>query len=95
MGMLMEQVLKQAGDTLTRENVMKQATALELTLPMLSAGMRVKTSPTDYAPLEQLQMLRVKGEAYEPFGPCGLERRQRLELLQRLPPAAGPIEEID
>ena len=69
MGMLMEQVLKQAGDTLTRENVMKQATALELTLPMLSAGMRVKTSPTDYAPLEQLQMLRVKGEAYEPFGP--------------------------
>jgi branched-chain amino acid transport system substrate-binding protein len=69
MGMLMEHVLKQAGDTLTRENVMKQATSLDLTLPMVRGGSRVKTSPTDYAPLKQLQMLRVNGELYEALGP--------------------------
>jgi branched-chain amino acid transport system substrate-binding protein len=69
MGMLMEHVLKQAGNTLTRENVMQQATALDLTLPMVRGGARVKTSPTDYAPVKQLQMLRVKGELYEALGP--------------------------
>jgi branched-chain amino acid transport system substrate-binding protein len=69
MGMLMERVLQQAGNELTRENVMRQAAALDLTLPMISAGMRVKTSPTDFAPLKQLQLLRFKGEAFEPFGP--------------------------
>jgi hypothetical protein len=65
----MERVLQQAGNELTRENVMRQAAALDLTLPMISAGMRVKTSPTDFAPLKQLQLLRFKGEAFEPFGP--------------------------
>jgi len=69
MGMLMEKVLRQAGDQLTRENVMRQATALDLTLPMVRAGMRIKTSPSDYAPLEQLQLQRFKGEVYEPLGP--------------------------
>ena len=69
MGQLMEKVLQQAGDQLTRENVMRQATALDLTLPMVRAGMRVKTGPADYAPLEQLQMLRLKGDTYERFGP--------------------------
>ena len=69
MGMLMQHVLQQAGDTLTRENVMRHAAALDLTLPMVRAGMRVKTGPGDYAPLEQLQMQRFKGEVYEPFGP--------------------------
>jgi hypothetical protein len=48
---------------------MRQAAALDLTLPMVRAGMRVKTSPSDYAPLEQLQMLRLKGDTYERFGP--------------------------
>nr|WP_145544968.1 ABC transporter substrate-binding protein [Variovorax boronicumulans] len=69
MGQLMETVLQQAGEQLTRENVMRQAAALDLTLPMVRAGMRVKTSPSDYAPLEQLQMLRLKGDTYERFGP--------------------------
>ncbi|PZP96617.1 MAG: branched-chain amino acid ABC transporter substrate-binding protein [Variovorax paradoxus] len=69
MGQLMEKVLQQAGEQLTRENVMRQAAALDLTLPMVRAGMRVKTSPSDYAPLEQLQMLRLKGDTYERFGP--------------------------
>jgi ABC-type branched-subunit amino acid transport system substrate-binding protein len=69
MGMLMERVLQQAGNELTRENVMRQAAALDLTLPMISPGMRVKTGPTDFAPLKQLQLLRFRGEAFEPFGP--------------------------
>jgi hypothetical protein len=40
------QVLKQAGDNLTRENVMKQAASLDITLPMLLPGVNVKTGPT-------------------------------------------------
>ena len=40
------QVLKQCGDNLTRENVMKEAANLNMTLPMLYPGIEVKTSPT-------------------------------------------------
>jgi hypothetical protein len=40
------QVLKKAGDNLTRENVMKQAASLDFTLPMLLPGVNVKTGPT-------------------------------------------------
>jgi len=64
----MVQVLKQAGDTLTRENVMKQALNLNLTLPMLYAGVEVKTSPTDAYPIEKLQLIQFNGSRYEPVG---------------------------
>jgi ABC-type branched-subunit amino acid transport system substrate-binding protein len=46
------QVLKQCGDNLTRENVMKEAANLNMTLPMLSPGIEVKTSPDDFYPIE-------------------------------------------
>ncbi len=64
------QVLKQAGDNLTRENIMKQAANLKnLELPMLLPGIKVNTSPTDYFPIEQMQMQRFNGKNWELFGP--------------------------
>jgi len=63
-------VLKQCGDNLTRENVMKQAANLKnLELPMLLPGIKINTSSTDYFPLKQLQMERFNGETWELFGP--------------------------
>ncbi|HTV88097.1 MAG TPA: ABC transporter substrate-binding protein [Stellaceae bacterium] len=62
-------VLKACGDDLTRENVMTQAAHLNLTLPMLLPGMRVTTSPTDFAPVKQVQMGRFDGERWQLFGP--------------------------
>jgi branched-chain amino acid transport system substrate-binding protein len=64
------QVLKQCGDDLTRENVMRQAANLKgLSLPMLVPGIAINTSPTDYFPIEQMQMMRFNGERWENFGP--------------------------
>src|SRR3984885_5874567 len=65
----MEQVLRQCGDDLTRENVMKQAANLNFEIGVYLPGTKIKTSPTDFAPLEQLQMMRFKGESWELFGP--------------------------
>jgi branched-chain amino acid transport system substrate-binding protein len=65
----LEQVLRQCGDDLTRENVMKQAANLNFEIGVYLPGTRIKTSPTDFAPLEQLQMMRFKGESWELFGP--------------------------
>jgi branched-chain amino acid transport system substrate-binding protein len=64
------QVLKQCGDELTRENVMKQAANLkDFQLGLLLPGIRINTSPTDYFPIEQMQMSRFNGEYNELFGP--------------------------
>ena len=64
------QVLNQCGDNLTRENVMKQAANLKnLELPMLLPGIKINTSPSDYYPIEQLQMQRFDGTRWEPIGP--------------------------
>jgi branched-chain amino acid transport system substrate-binding protein len=65
----LEQVLRQCGDNLTRENIMKQAANLNFEIGVYLPGTRIKTSPTDFAPLEQLQMMRFKGESWELFGP--------------------------
>ena len=64
------QTLKQCGDELTRENVMKQAANLQhFELPMLLPGITIDTSPTNFAPIRQSQMRRFDGERYVPFGP--------------------------
>jgi branched-chain amino acid transport system substrate-binding protein len=64
------QVLKQCGDELTRENVMKQAANLhDFTLPMLLPGIKINTSPTDFAPVKQVQMGRFDGTQWRLFGP--------------------------
>jgi branched-chain amino acid transport system substrate-binding protein len=62
------QALKQAGDNLTRENLMKQALNLDIPLPMLYPGVTVKTSPTDAYPIEKLQLIQFNGTRYEPIG---------------------------
>jgi branched-chain amino acid transport system substrate-binding protein len=64
------QMLKQCGDDLSRENVMKQAANLhDLVLPMLLPGILVNTSPSNFAPIRQAQMRRFDGERYVSFGP--------------------------
>src|SRR3981081_4207356 len=65
----LEQVLRQCKDDLTRENVMKQAANLNFEIGVYLPGTHIKTGPTDFAPLEQLQMIRFKGESWELFGP--------------------------
>ncbi len=65
----MVQVLKQCGDNLTRENVMKQAANLkDFRTEVLLPGIMINTSPTDFAPISQLQLQRFKGERWELFG---------------------------
>ena len=62
-------VLKQCGDNLTRENVMKQAAGIQdLELGGLLPGIKVNTGATDFAPLSQLQLMRFKGDTRERFG---------------------------
>jgi ABC-type branched-subunit amino acid transport system substrate-binding protein len=65
----MVQVLKQCGDDLTRENVMKQAANLkDFRVELLLPGIKINTSPTDFAPISQLQLMKFKGEKWELFG---------------------------
>jgi branched-chain amino acid transport system substrate-binding protein len=65
----MVQVLKQCGDDLTRANVMKQAASLKDFAPdTLIPGIKVSTSPTDFAPIEQLKMMQFKGGKWDLFG---------------------------
>jgi branched-chain amino acid transport system substrate-binding protein len=62
-------VLQMCGDDLTRANVMKQAASLKDFAPdTLLPGVTINTSATDFAPIEQLQMMRFKGEQWELFG---------------------------
>jgi branched-chain amino acid transport system substrate-binding protein len=64
------QVLKQCGDELTRENVMRQAANLhDFTVAMLLPGIKINTSPSDFAPVKQIQMARFDGERWRLFGP--------------------------
>ena len=62
------QVLKQAGDNLTRENIMKQAASLDMTLPMLLPGVNLKTGPDDFYPIEREQLMRFDGKTWQLFG---------------------------
>src|SRR3954467_12256896 len=63
------QVLKQCGDNLTRENVMKQAASLkDFRTEVLLPGIKINTGPTDFAPISQLQLMKFKGEKWELFG---------------------------
>ena len=63
------QVLKQCGDDLTRANIMRQAANLkDLQLPLLLPGIRINTSPTDFFPIESLQLQRFDGKQWVLFG---------------------------
>jgi len=63
------QVLKQCGDNLTRENVMKQAASLkDFRTEVMLPGIKINTSATDFAPINHLQLMRFKGERWNLFG---------------------------
>jgi branched-chain amino acid transport system substrate-binding protein len=63
-------VLKQSGDNLTRENVMRQAASLtNLELGMLLPGIKINTGPNDFAPIKQMRFERFNGTSWELFGP--------------------------
>src|SRR6185437_5323942 len=65
----MAQVLRQCGDDLTRENIMKQAASLKDFAPdTLLPGIKVNTSATDFAPIEQLRMMQFKNGKWDFFG---------------------------
>ena len=73
------QVLKQCGDELTRENVMRQAATLkDFELGLLLPGIKINTSSNDYFPVEQKQMSKFNGEYGELFSEG------------RPPPPSGP-----
>jgi branched-chain amino acid transport system substrate-binding protein len=66
---LMHETLKKCGDNLTRENLMRQAANHQkLKLPLLLPGITVNTSPTDYYPIQAVQLSRFKGETWDLFG---------------------------
>jgi branched-chain amino acid transport system substrate-binding protein len=65
----LEHVLRQCGDNLTRENFMKQAANIrDLELPMLLPGIKVNTSPTNFFPINQMQLVRFEGDGWVLFG---------------------------
>jgi branched-chain amino acid transport system substrate-binding protein len=65
----MIRVLKQCGNDLSRENMLKQATNLkDLENPILLPGIRINTSPTNYHPIRQLQLMRWNGKTWDRFG---------------------------
>jgi len=62
------QILKKAGDNLTRENIMEIANHLDMELPMLLPGVRVRTSPDDHRSIKQMNLVKFDGERYVLFG---------------------------
>jgi branched-chain amino acid transport system substrate-binding protein len=66
---ILVQVLKQCGNDLTRENVMRQAANLKnAEIPILLPGIKVNTSPTDFFPIEQQMMAKFDGKEWKNFG---------------------------
>jgi branched-chain amino acid transport system substrate-binding protein len=62
-------VLKQCGNDLSRANIIKQAASIkDLSLPLLLPGIKINTSATDYAPIEQEQLAKFDGERWVLFG---------------------------
>jgi branched-chain amino acid transport system substrate-binding protein len=62
------QVLKQCGNDLSRENVMRQAASLSFTLPLLEPGITITTGPKDFYPIKQMRLQRFDGKRWVPFG---------------------------
>ena len=65
----LEYVLRQAGNNLTRENIMKQAASIkDLQLPLLLPGINVQTGPDDFYPIERLQLAKFNGKEWVLYG---------------------------
>jgi branched-chain amino acid transport system substrate-binding protein len=66
---LMHETLKRCGDELTHANLMKQAASFQkFRVPLVLPGILVNTSPTDFYPIQAVQLQRFKGETWELFG---------------------------
>ncbi len=65
----LHKVLEAAGDDLTRDNIMKQAANMDFTLAMLLPGVRIKTSSTDFAPVQAFQLSQFNGKTWDRKGP--------------------------
>jgi len=63
------EVLKRCGDNLTRENVMKIVANMDFEIDTYIPGIHIKTTATDFYPIEQVQMMRFSGAKWELFGP--------------------------
>ena len=68
MAQALVQTLKQCGDDLSRENIMRQAANLDIALPMLLPGIRIKTGPNDHYGVQAQRMMRFNGKTWELFG---------------------------
>ena len=77
------EILKRCGDNLTRENVIKVATSLDFEIDTYRPGVRIKTSPTDYYPIEQEQLVRFNGEHWEVFGPIIDGHREQVTVSSK------------
>ena len=64
----MVQLLKQCGNDLSRENIMKQAAHLDIDLPMLLPGIKVHTSPSETYPVQRMRLARFEGKQWVLFG---------------------------
>jgi len=63
------QVLKQCGDDLSRENVMRQATRLaDYQQPVLLPGITISTAPSDFRPIKQMRLIQFDGRTWQPIG---------------------------
>jgi hypothetical protein len=74
-GHLLLEVLKNCGNDLTRENIMRQAANLkDVRLPLTLPGIVINTGPDDFRPVTQLRLLRFDGKRWKYFGPMIDER---------------------
>jgi branched-chain amino acid transport system substrate-binding protein len=65
----MHETLKRCGDALTRANLMKQASSFQkFRVPCLLPGITINTSPTDFYPIQSVQLEKFKGETWDLFG---------------------------
>lgn len=67
-GTAVTNIIRQAGDNLTRENIMNIATHLDMELPLLLPGIKLRTTPYDHRPIKQMNLVRFDGERYVMFG---------------------------
>ena len=92
----MIQVLKQCGNDLSRDNVMKQAANLKnFAAPLLDPGITINTSPDNFSPIRQLQLITFNGASWEPFGEdlARLKTEEGERLRPRAFPCARPLDE--
>jgi branched-chain amino acid transport system substrate-binding protein len=63
------QVLKQCGDDLSRENIMRQAAALrDYRSPVMLPGIKLNTGPDKFQPIKQMRLVQFDGRTWQPIG---------------------------